>query len=127
MRRALALSAVLLCSALTSCSAPCPADRYQEAISSVSGVAEVEVEYAEHGGTGDSTDVEIVADTNDPEELQRILDRSLRAFIESTDPNEETSLNYLVYSRDRSAYLTPGDLGTVLRTLADIRRHYGLG
>lgn len=127
MKRALAVSAVLLCAALTSCSEPSPADRYQEAISAVSGVVEVEVEYARHGGTGDSTDVEIVADTNDPEELQRVLDRSLRAFIGSSDPKEETSLNYLVYSRDRSTYLTPSDLGTVLRTLADIRRHYGLG
>ncbi|SDI05343.1 hypothetical protein SAMN04488693_105180 [Arthrobacter subterraneus] len=126
MRRAIALSAVLFCAALTSCSAPSPAHRYQQAISAVSGVADVEVDYARHGGTGDSTDVEIVADTNDSEELQRILDRSLRAFIESTDPKEETSLNYLVYSRDRSTYLTPSDLGTVLRTLADIRRHYGL-
>jgi hypothetical protein len=127
MRRAFALSAVLLCAALTSCSESSPANRYREAISSVSGVAEVEVEYTRHGGTGDSTDVEIVADTNDPEELQQVLDRSLHAFIGSSDPKEETSLNYLVYSRDRSTYLTPSDLGTVLRTLADIRRHYGLG
>lgn len=127
MRTARILSAILLCAALSSCAgASSPADKYEQAISPIDGVAEVEVEHSRHAGMGDSTDVEIVAGTNDSAELQRILDRSLRAFIESTDTGEETSLNYVVYSQDRSTYLTPSDLGPVLRTLSDIRRHYGI-
>lgn len=72
-------------------------------------------------------EIDIVADTNDRAELERILDESLRAFIESTDEGDATSLNYLVYSQDRSTYLTPNDLGGSLRSLSDIRKHYGLG
>lgn len=126
MRPALMLSAILLCAALSSCAGASPVDKYEQAISPIDGVAEVEVELSRHAGMGDSTDVEIVADTNDGTDLQRILDDSLRAFIESTDTGDETSLNYVVYSQDRSTYLTPSDLGPVLRTLSDIREHYGL-
>lgn len=127
MKPALMLSSMLLCAALSSCGSSSPAGKYEQAISPIDGVAEVEVEHSRHAGMGDSTDVEIVADTNDGTELQRILDDSLRAFIESTDTGDETSLNYVVYSQDRSTYLTPSDLGPVLRTLSGIRRHYGLG
>ena len=127
MKRSLALTAILLCVALSSCAATSPVGKYEQAISPVDGVAEVEVEHSRHAGMGESTDVEIVADTNDGAELQRILDDSLRAFIESTDTGDETSLNYVVYSQDRSTYLTPSHLGPVLRTLTDIRRHYGIG
>ena len=126
MRPALIISAILLCAVLSSCAAASPVDKYEQAISSIDGVAAVEVEYSRHAGMSDSTDVEIAADTNDGTELQRILDGSLRAFIESTDLGDETSLNYVVYSQDRSTYLTPSDLGPVLRTLSDIREHYGV-
>ena len=126
MKPALMLSSILLCATLSSCGSSSPVGKYEQAISPIDGVAEVEVEHSRHAGMGDSTDVEIVADTNDGTELQRILDDSLRAFIESTDTGDETSLNYVVYSQDRSTYLTPSDLGPVLRTLSDIREHYGL-
>ncbi|WP_299168336.1 hypothetical protein [uncultured Arthrobacter sp.] len=126
MKPALILSSVLLSATLSACGSSSPVGKYEQAISSIDGVAEVSVDYASHGGVGDSADIEIVADTNDSTELQRVLDDSLRAFIESTVTGDETSLNYVVYSQDRSTFLTPGDLGTVLRTLGDIRRHYGL-
>lgn len=126
MRPVLVLSTILLSAALSSCSAASPADKYEQAISPIDGVAQVEVEHARHAGMGDSTDVEIVADTNDGTELRRILDDSLRAFIESTATGDETSLNYVVHSQDRSTYLTPSDLGPVMRSLSDIREHYGI-
>lgn len=126
MKLTRAFFALSACLVLASCSQPSPAETYRQAISTVEGVAEVEVEYARHAGMGDSTDVEIVAEANDHTELQRILDESLRAFIESADEYEETSLNYLVYSQDRSVYLTPSDLGTVMGTLSEIREHYGV-
>lgn len=127
MRR-LWTSFVLLCSLLVlpACSAPSPAGEYKEAISAVEGVESVSVEW-ERAGAGDLTFIAITTATNDPAELHQILDQAVRAFIESADPHEETTLSFMVHSQDRSTSLTPGALGPGMGTLSGIREHYGLG
>jgi hypothetical protein len=120
MRRISSLFAVLALLLLPACGASSPADTYREAISAIDGVERVSVEWARIGA-GDSTSIEI-----DTAELHRILDDTVRAFVESADRHEETTLNYMVYSQDRSEYLTPSDLGSVMRSLSDIREHYGI-
>ncbi|WP_157359177.1 hypothetical protein [Arthrobacter sp. Soil782] len=125
MRRISSLFAVLALLLLPACGASSPADTYREAISAIDGVERVSVEWARIGA-GDSTSIEIDTATRDTAELHRILDDTVRAFVESADRHEETTLNYMVYSQDRSTYLTPSDLGSVMRSLSDIREHYGI-
>ncbi|GAB3546922.1 hypothetical protein GCM10027404_08030 [Arthrobacter tumbae] len=125
MRHNWLVPAVLSVLLLSACGASSPAATYEQAISAVDGVESVTVQW-ERAGAGDLTFVDVSTATNDPTELHRILDGSMRAFIGSADPHEETTLSYLVYSQDRSTYLTPSDLGPVMRSLSDIREHYGI-
>lgn len=125
MRRISSSFAVLALLLLSACGGSSPAGKYKEAISAVDGVESVTVEWARIGA-GDSTSIEINTATGDTAELHRILDATVRAFIESVDLYEETTLNYMVYSQDRSLYLTPSNLGPVMRSLSDIREHYGI-
>lgn len=126
MRTLRRICAVLLLSVvLVGCFPSNPEEKYREAIAAVEGVEDVSVEW-NRNGVGDSTWIDIRAGTNDRSELRRILDETLRAFIETTDAGEHTTLGYQVLSEDQTVVLTPSDLGVVLRTLGEIRRYYGL-
>lgn len=125
MKRSFASIVLCTCLLLTAC-ASSPAKDYEEAILAVDGVESVSVEYNRYAGMGDSTFIDISATTNQREELLRVVDDALRAFIESADPHEETTLAFTVHSQDESLSLTPGDLGQVGRTMSDIRKYYGL-
>lgn len=116
---------LLVCLLLVGCFPSNPEEKYREAIAAVEGVEDVSVEW-HRNGVGDSTRIDISTGTNDPSELRRILDGTLRAFIETTEAGEQTTLGYQVLSEDETVVLTPSDLGPVLATLGDIRRHYGL-
>ena len=118
-------AATLLCLMLSGCGQSNPEDRYREAIASVDGVEDVVVEWNENGA-GSSTRITVTAGSNEQTELRRILDDSLRAFAETTEPGEYTTLSYQVQSLDQSVTLTPGDLGSGMRGLDEIREHYGL-
>ncbi len=118
-------AAVLLCLMLSGCGPSNPEEKYREAIATVDGVQDVVVDWNENG-TGSSTRITVSADSNDQAELDRILDESLRAFAESTEPGEYTTLSYQVLSQDQSVTLTPDDLGANMRGLDEIREHYGL-
>ncbi|MHA7247290.1 hypothetical protein [Arthrobacter tecti] len=72
-----------------------------------------------------TTRIEVATSTNDRQELLRILEDSLRAFAAETG-DESTDLSYLVYSQDRSAYVTPSDLSPDLDFLNDIRAYFDL-
>ncbi|WP_323960322.1 hypothetical protein GC088_02415 [Arthrobacter sp. JZ12] len=120
------MCAVLLLSVvLVGCFPSNPEEKYWEAIAAVDGVEDVGVEW-NRNGVGDSTRITVSTSTNDQAELRDILDRSLRAFIETTEQGEETTLSYRVLSQDQTIALDPADLGVVLYTLTDIRRYYGL-
>lgn len=116
---------LLLSVVLVGCFPSNPEEKYREAIAAVDGVENVTVEW-HRNGVGDSTWIDIWTETNDRSELRRILDETLRAFIETTDIGEHTTLGYQVLSEDQTVVLTPSDLGPVLATLSDIRRYYGL-
>lgn len=118
-------AAVLLCLTLSGCGPSNPEEKYREAIATVDGVQDVKVDWNENGA-GSSTRITISAASNEQTELSRILDESLRAFAESTEPGEYTTLSYQVLSEDQSVALTPDDLGVTVRGLDEIREHYGL-
>lgn len=119
------LATILLALVLAGCGPENPEEQYRDAIAAVDGVENVSVEW-NRTGVGDSTRITVSTGTNDSGELRRILDESLRAFIESAGPGEHTTLSYRVLSQNRAVTLNPSDLGPVLQTPGDIRRYYGL-
>lgn len=126
MKRGRLAMTILLGFQLAACGSPIsPAEKYEEAISAVEGVESVVVDW-QRSGPGDSTGIEVSTDTNEPSKLKGILEDTLHAFAKSTEQGDATGLNYLVYSQDRSLYMTPGDLAPGLRGISDIREYYGL-
>lgn len=118
-------AAMLLCLTLSGCGSANPEEKYREAIATVEGVQDVTVEW-NRNGAGSSTRITVSTGSNEQAELRRILDDSLRAFAESTEPGEYTTLSYRVLSQDQSVTLTPDDLSGTMRGLDEIREHYGL-
>ncbi|NJC21326.1 outer membrane lipoprotein-sorting protein [Arthrobacter pigmenti] len=109
----------------TGCFGESREDRYAEAIASIEGVDSQSVSYSNHAGMSSTTRIEIATSTNDSQELLRILEDSLKAFAAETD-DESTDLSYVVYSQDRSVYVTPSDLSPDLDFLNDIRNYFDL-
>lgn len=101
-------------------------ERYGDAISSVPGVAHCCARYTRHRGKGSTTRIEITTATNERDEMLQILEQSLKAFLLQTKKHEVTNFYFILYSQDHGQYLSPTDLGTLVRSLKDARKVVGL-
>lgn len=99
---------------------------WTETLSSVKGVAAVEVEFRKGGGVaGEFLYARIYTDTNDLTEMQAVQYRAWEAIIPKIQEDGRNRLDWEVFSADRASTIYLNDLGFVRHLGNDgIYKHY---